>query len=41
MNQYFERKECFSTASCEVLREFLTEVKTSVFVVVQVSTCTS
>ena len=28
MNQHFERKGCFSTASCEVLREFCTEGKT-------------
>ena len=33
MNRHFESKECFSAASCEVLWEFLTEAKTSVFVV--------
>ena len=33
MNQNFERKECFSAASCKVLCEFLTEAKISVFVV--------
>ena len=26
MNWHFERKECFSAASCEVLCEFLTEM---------------
>ena len=30
VNQHFKRKGCFSTASCEVLRELLLEVKTSV-----------
>ena len=33
MNRHFERKECFSGASCKVLCEFLTEAKISVFVV--------
>ena len=33
VNQHFERKECFSGASCKVLCEFLTEAKISVFVV--------
>ena len=32
-NWHFERKECFSVASCEVLWEFLMEAKTSVFIV--------
>ena len=27
MNRHFERKECFSAASCKVLCEFLTEAK--------------
>ena len=35
MHQDFERKDCFAMVSCEVLREILTEVKTSVFVVVR------
>ena len=33
MNRHFERKECFSAASWELLCEFLTEAKISVFVV--------
>ena len=27
VNRHFERKECFSAASCKVLCEFLTEAK--------------
>ena len=34
MNRHFERKECFATASCNVLWEFLTEAKTWAFVAV-------
>ena len=33
-NWHFERKNCFLTASCEVLREFPMIAKTSVFIVV-------
>ena len=33
VNRHFERKECFSAASCKVLCEFLTEAKISVFVI--------
>ena len=35
MHQEFENKECFATMSSEVLREIITEAKTSVFVVVR------